>query len=119
MLSYVFEVFFSVFGTFLHKVVPTWFFWNETWHTIQFVICYCVEMVRIENNRHMLEITSDVAFLRLFSVFGILSHQVVQTWFVWHETWNTTLFGTSYCFEMVSIKTDSHICLNLRAKLRF
>ena len=66
-------------------------------------------MVRIENNRHMDEITCEVAFLRLFSVFGIFSHKVVQTCFVWHETWQTTLFGIFYCFEMVRIKIDSNM----------
>ena len=66
-------------------------------------------MVRIENNRHTLEITCEVAFLRLFSIFGIFSHKVVQTWFVWHETLHTTLFGIFYCYEMVRIKKDSHM----------
>ena len=101
--------FFSIFGTFSHKVVQIWFVWHETWHTLQFIICYCVEMVRIENNRHTLEITCEVAFLRLFSIFGIFSHKVVQTWFVWHETLHTTLFGIFYCYEMVRIKKDSHM----------
>ena len=29
----------------------------ETRHTIKLVICYCDEMVKIENNKHMLEST--------------------------------------------------------------
>ena len=56
-VSKVFEVFFTVFGTFSHKVVQTWFVFHETWHTTLFAICYCVQMVRIKNNSHMIEIT--------------------------------------------------------------
>ena len=56
MLICVFEVFLSVFGTFLQKVVESWFVRNETWHTTLFGISYCVEMGIIENNSHMLEI---------------------------------------------------------------
>ena len=51
------KVFLSVFGTFLQKVVETWFVCNETWHIILFGISYCVEKDRIENNSHMLDIT--------------------------------------------------------------
>ena len=47
----------SVFGTFSHKVVQNWFVLHETWHTKLFGIYSCVEMVRIENQSHMLEIT--------------------------------------------------------------
>ena len=90
-------------------MVQSWFVWHETWHTIQYVICYCVEMARIENNRHMLEITCQVAFLRLFSVFRIFSHKVVQACFVWHETWHITLFRICYCIEMNRIKIDSYM----------
>ena len=49
--------FLSVVGTFAHKVAQTWFVLKETWHTTLFGIYYCVEMVRIENYSHMLEIT--------------------------------------------------------------
>ena len=49
--------FLSVFGTFSHKVIQTWFFWHETCHKTLFGTCYCVEMIRTENNSHMLEIT--------------------------------------------------------------
>ena len=66
--------FLSVFGTFTHKVVQTWFVLHETLHYTFFGIYYCVEIVRIENNSHMLEITWYVAFL---SFFGTFSHKVV------------------------------------------
>ena len=56
--------FLSVFDTFSHKVVQTWFVSHEIWHTTLFCICYCVEMVTIKKNSHMLEITCFVAFLR-------------------------------------------------------
>ena len=38
-------------------MVQAWFVSHETWRTTLFGINYCVEMVRIENNSHMLEIT--------------------------------------------------------------
>ena len=57
MLSYDFKFFFMCFGTFADKVAQTWFFLHETWHITLFGIYYCVEVVRIENHSHMLEIT--------------------------------------------------------------
>ena len=36
------------------------------------------------------------------SVFAIFLHNVVQTWFVLHDTWHTTLFDIYYCVEMGS-----------------
>ena len=44
-------------GTFAHKVGQTLFVLLETWHSKLFGIHYCVEVVRIENYSHMLEIT--------------------------------------------------------------
>ena len=41
----------------MHKVAQTWFVLHETWHTTLFGIYYSVEVVRIENNSDMLEIT--------------------------------------------------------------
>ena len=52
-----FYAFLTVFGTFRYKVAQTWFVLHETWHTTLFGIYYCVEVVRIENHSHMLEIT--------------------------------------------------------------
>ena len=43
--------------TLSHKVVQTWFVLHKTWHPTLFSLCYCVEMVRLENNSHVLEIT--------------------------------------------------------------
>ena len=48
---------FKLFGTFVHKVVQTWVVLHETWHAKLFGIYYCVEVDRIENHSHMLEIT--------------------------------------------------------------
>ena len=48
---------FKIFDTFSHKVVQTWFVCYATLHIKLFgSIYYCSEMVRIENNSHMLEI---------------------------------------------------------------
>ena len=41
----------------MHKVVQTLFISHETNRTTLFGINYCVDMVRMENNGHMLEIT--------------------------------------------------------------
>ena len=40
-----------------HKVAQIWFVLHETWHTTLFVRYYCVQVVRIESNSHMLNIT--------------------------------------------------------------
>ena len=56
MLSCDFKGFFSVFGTFAHKVAQTLFDFHETWHTTLFGIYYYVEVVRIENHSLILEI---------------------------------------------------------------
>ena len=57
ILKLGFYGFLSVFGTFAHIVAQTWFVLHETWHTTLFGIYYCVEVVRIENHSHILEIT--------------------------------------------------------------
>ena len=41
-----------------------------------------------------------------FSILGFFSHKGVQTWFVWLETWHTTLYGIYYCGQMVRIEMD-------------
>ena len=66
MLSYYFKGFLSFFGTLAHKVAKTWFVLYKTWHITLFGICYCVEVVKIENRSYMREIA--------------------KTWFVLHET---------------------------------
>ena len=43
------------------------------------------------------------------SVFGTFAHKEAQTWFFLHETWHKTLFGISFCFEMVRIQNHSHM----------
>ena len=53
----LFKGFLGCVGTFSHKVVPTWFVFHETRHKTLFYIYYCVEVIRIENNNHKLEIT--------------------------------------------------------------
>ena len=57
----------------------------------------------------MLENTYHVAFLRLLNVFSTYSLKVVQIWFVWHETWHTTLISIYYCFEMVIIENNNQM----------
>ena len=52
-----FYAFLSVLATFGHKVAQTWIVLHETWHITLFGTYYCVEVVRIENHCHMLEMT--------------------------------------------------------------
>ena len=58
-------------------------------------------------------------FNDFFSFNGIIAHKVAKTWFVLHETWNTTLFGIRYCVEEIKILKKIDKCYKLRAKLRF
>ena len=58
----------------------------------------------------MIEITCQVAILRVFyAFFCTFAHQVAYTRYVLHETWHTTLFGIYYSIEMVSIENHSHV----------
>ena len=52
-----FKGFLSVFGTLANKVAKTCNVLHETWYTTLFGIYYYVEMVIIENNILMLDIT--------------------------------------------------------------
>ena len=60
--------FLSFFGTFGHKVAQTWFVLHENWHTIIFGIYYCVEMVKIQNHSHIVEIPCYIAILQVFKL---------------------------------------------------
>ena len=105
-VKFRFYAFLCVFATFAHKVAQTWFVLHEIWHITLFGICYCDEVVRIENHSHMHEITSYIAILCVFATFA---HKVARTWFVLHDTWHTTLFGIYYFVEVVSIENHSHL----------
>ena len=72
-------------------------------------------MVRIENQSHMLEITCLVTILNIFDTF---SHNVVQTWFVWHENRHNTLFRIFYSVKKVRIENNSHM-LDIRCYVAF
>ena len=50
-----------------------------------------------------------MAILRVLNVFGTFALRVAQTWFVLHETWDTTQFGIYYCVEVVTIVNYSHM----------
>ena len=60
--KFYFLAFICFLGTYSLKVVQNWFVWHEIWHTTLFGIYYCIEMVIIENNSHMFEITCEVPF---------------------------------------------------------
>ena len=69
-----FKCFLIFFGTFSCIVVQTWFVCHETCDTTLICIYCCVEMVTIEKNIHMLEITCSVACLRFFKRFLYFLH---------------------------------------------
>ena len=48
-------------------------------------------------------------FNGFLSFFGTLAVKVVQTWFIFRETWQTTLFGIYYCVEVVTIENHSQM----------
>ena len=66
-------------------------------------------MVRTENIVISLKLRAKLSSYGFLSIFCTFSHKVVQTRFVWHETWHTTLFGMYYCVELVRIKNNSHM----------
>ena len=49
--------FLNFFDTFAHKKSLTWYVLHETWRTTVFGIYDCVEVIGIEKDIHMLEIT--------------------------------------------------------------
>ena len=117
MLSCVFE-FFNLFGIFSHRVFQTWFVCHKKWHTSLFGIYYCVEMVRIKNNSHMLVITCSVAFFRFCNLFALSRIK----WF------KLGLFATKHGIENYLVYNNflkwlesktMFICLILCARVRF
>ena len=48
-------------------------------------------------------------FKCFLSFFGTFVHEEAQTWFVLHETLQTTLFDIYYCVEMVIIENYIHM----------
>ena len=48
-------------------------------------------------------------FIGSLGLFGTFVHKVDQTWFVFHETWHTILFGIYYCVEVVRNEIHSHM----------
>ena len=82
---------------------------HETWQTTIFGIYYFVDVVRVENHTHMLEITYQVAILWVLSSFGTFAPKVAETLFVLHETRHTILFGIYYCVEVFRIENHSHM----------
>ena len=104
-----FYEFLSYFGTFSHKVAQTQFFLHETWPTILFGKYYCLEVVRIKIIVLYQKLRVKIRFYGLLSFFGSFAHNVAQTWFVFHETLHTTLFGIYYFVEVVRIVYHSDI----------
>ena len=86
-------------------MVKTWSVLRETCHQTLLGVYYCVEMVKIGNNSHMLEFTFYVALLGFFlTIFDIFWHKIVQTLFVLRETLHTTLFVIYYFLDIIRIQ---------------
>ena len=85
----------------MYKVAQTWFVLHETWYTKLFGIYYCVEVVRIENHSHMLEIYVLSCNFMGLSSFGTFAHKVAQTLFVLQQTWHISVFAICYCVKVV------------------
>ena len=109
MLSCYYKGFIAFLPLLRIQVAQTWIVLHETSHTTLFGTYYYAEVVRIENQSHMLEITCQVPILRIFKRFCHFCAKVAQTWFVLRETWHTTLFGIYYCVEVVRIENHSHM----------
>ena len=73
MLSGNLKGFLSVSDCFKHKIVQIWFVLHETWCITQFGIYYCIEMARIKNNIHIIEITCQVGAFMIFKTFFVFS----------------------------------------------
>ena len=87
----------------------------------QHYLVYIIVLIRLELKITFicLKLRAKLRFYGFVCVFGTFSHQEVQTWFVWHEIWHTTLFGIYYCFEMVRIENHSYMVVFLRFFNRF
>ena len=61
---------------------------------------------------------SKLRFKGFKSFFGTYSLKVVQSWFIWHETWRKTLFRYFYCNKKVRIENNSDM-LGITFKVAF
>ena len=105
--------------TFAYNVAHTWFVLHETCHITLFGVYYWVDVVRIVNHSHMLEISCSVAILWVFYVSFALS-RIKQL--------KLGLFCTKLCtrhylaciivLKWLELKIVV-ICQKLRVKLRF
>ena len=75
-------------------------------------------MVRIENNSYTFEIKCEVSFSRLLKNFDTCSPNVVETWFLLHETWHTTQVFIYFCVEMIRIENNRDM-LDITIKVTF
>ena len=98
--------FLNVSATFSHKVVHTLFVLHETLHTTLFL--YIIVLKWLESNIvRCLKLRATLCICDFLSVLGTFSHKLDQTWFVWPETWHTTLIGTYYRVEIDRIQKNS------------
>ena len=55
------------------------------------------------------KLRAKLRFSGFLSVFGNFSHEVVQAWFIYDETWHTKLFGINYSDEVFGIENNTHM----------
>ena len=80
-------------------------------HGTQHYLVYIIVLKGLEFKKLVicLKERAKLRFYGFLSVFGTLSHKVVQTWFVWHETWHKKLFDIYYYVKRVGIEKNIHI----------
>ena len=104
-----FRGFFSVLHTFSLKVVQIGLFdiKNRPHHYLVYIIV--LKWLESKTIVICLILRAKLRFRGFFCVLGTFSHKVLQTLFVSHEKWHTSLFGIYYFVEMVRIEKTSHM----------
>ena len=88
----------------------------QTWYVStkvgpQHYLVYIVMLKWLESKKRVmcLKLRAELRFLGILCGISNFSQEVVQAWFVCHETWNTTLFGIYYCVYIFRIQNNSHM----------
>ena len=90
-------------------MVQSWFVWHENLANNSFWYITVLNWLETKRIVICLNLHAKLRIFGFLNVFCTFSHKVVQTYFVWHETWHTTLFGIYYCVEIVRIDKNSHM----------
>ena len=74
----------------------------------QHYLVYIVMLKWLESKKRVmcLKLRAKLRSLGILCGIGNFSHEVVKAWFVYHETWNTKLFGIYYFVYMFRIQKN-------------